>query len=181
MSDIWFISDTHFSHNRVQEFCPNTRPQESLDEHDELLIQNWNRLINKRDRVYHLGDVAFGSIAGTEMLLSRLKGDIHLIYGNHDRALKAPKFSKYFVSRQDYKEIRVDGQKVCMFHYPIHEWNQCHRGAFHLFGHVHASYGQVRGRSLNVGIDNRPGGDMCPWNWDEVKALLDAKEIITHH
>lgn len=181
MSEVWFTSDTHFSHNRIQEFCPNTRMQGTLQEHDELLIYNWNQCVKPGDRIYHLGDFAFGSRESTESVLQRLKGDIHLIYGNHDHVLMTPKFGKYFKSRQDYKEIRLDGHKVCMFHFPIHEWHQCHRGSFHLFGHVHASYGEVRGRSLNVGIDNRPGGDMMPWNWEEVKALLLRKDVIGHH
>lgn len=181
MSNIWFTSDTHFAHNRIQTFCPDTRPQCSLEEHDELLIENWNRCVKRGDRIYHLGDFSFGSVNYTENVLRRLRGDIHLIYGNHDEVLRTPKLECYFNSRQDYKEIRIDGQKVIMFHFPIHEWHQCHRGSFHLFGHVHDTYGSVRGRSLNVGIDNRPGADMSPWNWDEVKAILETKEIITHH
>lgn len=181
MNDIWFVSDTHFHHNKIQQFCRNTRPQGSLDEHDELLIARWNEYIRKGDRVYHLGDFSFGSVEQTETTLSRLKGQIHLIYGNHDEVLRTPKMAKFFSSRQDYKEIRIDKQKVVMFHFPIHEWNQCHRGAFHLFGHVHDTYGAVRGRSLNVGIDNRPNGDLSPWSWDEVKAILDTKDIIEHH
>jgi len=181
MSNIWFTSDTHFGHNRVQQFCPDTRPQCSLDEHDELLIYNWNQCVRPGDRIYHLGDFSFASVEQTERILQRLKGDKHIILGNHDAALAAPKFGNYFASRSLYKEIRIEHQKVVMFHYPIHEWNQCHRGAFHLFGHVHATYGSVRGRSLNVGIDNRPNADMSPWNWEEIKALLDKKEIIEHH
>jgi calcineurin-like phosphoesterase family protein len=181
MSDIWFTSDTHFNHKKVQQFCPDTRPQVSLEEHDELMIYNWNQWVQRGDRIYHLGDFSFGSVEYTESVLKRLNGEIHLIYGNHDEVLRTSKFGKYFSSRQDYKEIRIDGQKVVMFHFPIHEWHQCHRGAFHLFGHVHATYGSVRGRSLNVGIDNRPGADMAPWSWQEIKALLETKEIITHH
>lgn len=181
MSNIWFTSDTHFFHNRIQTFCPDTRPHGTLEEHDELLIENWNRLVKRGDRIYHLGDFSFGSVNYTENVLRRLRGDIHLIYGNHDEVLRTPKLAGHFSSRQDYKEIRIDQQKVILFHFPIHEWHQCHRGAFHLFGHVHNTYGSVRGRSLNVGIDNRPNADMSPWSWEEVKAILDKKEIISHH
>lgn len=181
MSNIWFTSDTHFAHNKVQQFCPDTRSQGSLEEHDELMIYNWNQCVQRGDRIYHLGDFSFGSVEYTESVLKRLKGDKHLIYGNHDQVLRTEKLGGYFNSRQDYKEIRIEGQKVVMFHFPMYEWHQCHRGSFHLFGHVHATYGTVRGRSLNVGIDNRPGADMSPWSWDEVKAILETQEIITHH
>jgi hypothetical protein len=68
-----------------------------------------------------------------------------------------------------------------MFHYPIHEWEQINYGAFHLFGHVHASYQFGRGRSMNVGIDARPKGDMMLWSWEEIKEILLQREIIKHH
>lgn len=181
MSNLWFTSDTHWQHNRVQAFCPDTRFQGSLEEHDEMLIEAWNSRVKPGDRIYHLGDVAFGSSDHTESVLSRLNGHIHLIYGNHDAKLSSARFARYFESRDSYKTIRVDGIKVVMFHFPIAEWDQCHRGAFHLFGHVHASYGTVGGRSLNVGIDNRPGADMAPWSWDEVKAVLEPLPPISHH
>lgn len=178
---VFFTSDTHFAHKRIQEFCPNTRPQDSLIEHDEELIYNWNSCVQKGDRIYHLGDFSFGSREYTEEVLNRLNGNIHIILGNHDRMLEDAKFKRYFASMQTYKEVTLDGIKVCMFHFPIWEWYQCHRGSFHLFGHVHANFGTVRGKSLNVGIDNRPNGDMMPWSWQEVKEFMADKPLIVHH
>ena len=180
-SNLWFTSDTHFAHNKIQEFCPDTRYQGSLLEHDEILIENWNSCVRKGDRIYHLGDFSFGSREYTEALCKRLKGDKHLIYGNHDEVLRTPKFAPYFSSRQEYKEIRVDNIKVCMFHFPIHEWNQCHRGSYHLFGHVHSTYKTVGGKSLNVGIDSRTNPRMMPWHWDEVRANLEHLDNKAHH
>ena len=178
---IWFTSDTHFSHDKIQSFCRYTRFQGSMEEHDTRLISKWNSRVGKGDRVYHLGDFSFGSRAYTEELLPKLNGQIHLIYGNHDEMLRTDRFKKYFASRQDYKEIRIEGIKVVMFHFPVWEWNHCHYGSFHLFGHVHHTYGTVRGKSLNVGIDNRVEGDMLPWSWEEVKAYMADKPIIRHH
>lgn len=177
----WFVADTHWGHNKIQQFCPNTRIQGTLEEHDQKLIDNWNSQVSAGDDAYLLGDVSFAGKERTIEILSQLKGNIHLIYGNHDRQLSGPDFKKFFRSRQDYKTIRVDGIKVVMFHYPIYEWEQMQYGAFHLFGHVHASYQFGRGRSMNVGIDARPDGDMMLWSWEEIKEILLQREIIKHH
>ena len=181
MEDTWFTSDTHWGHSKIQGFCPNTRVQGSLEEHDELLIKNWNSQVKPHDVVYHLGDFSFLSRGLTHGLLCRLNGRIHLIYGNHDEMLRGEAFKEYFQSRQDYKEIRIDGTKVCMFHVPLHEWHHCHKGAFHLFGHVHSSYGTTGGKSLNVGVDNRPEKDMMLWHWDEIKQFMANKPCKPHH
>lgn len=177
----WFTSDTHFNHKSVQRFCPDTRLQGDIFEHDQRLIDNWNELVRDGDQVYHLGDFSFGSNSYTKDVLKRLNGDIHLIFGNHDKMLKGGDFSKFFASRQDYKDIRVDGVKIVMFHYPIYEWDAMHYGAYQLFGHVHRSYKTVRGKSMNVGIDARPNGDMCPFSLEEVREYMKDKPILRHH
>lgn len=179
--NIWFVADTHFGHNRIQQFCPKTRTHGALEEHDQKMIDNWNSQVKRGDQVYHLGDFSFAGKERTIEILEQLQGDIHLIYGNHDRMLQGPEFKKFFASRQHYKTISVEKIKVVMFHFPIFEWEQIQYGAFHLFGHVHSSYSTLRGRSLNVGIDNRPNGDMMLWSWEEVKQELLPKEIIKHH
>ena len=131
--------------------------------------------------MYHLGDFSFATWSNTEEILKLLHGKINLIYGNHDKLLRKDTAGKYFHSRQDYLIPKIDGVKVAMFHYPILEWGSMHHGAFHLFGHVHSSYATIGGRSMNVGIDARPTGDMCPWHWEEVKEFMKDKEILEHH
>lgn len=176
----WFTSDLHFSHKAIQNFCKGTRCQGSLEEHDQRLIDNWKAQVSWADRVFVLGDVSFASAEATEEILSHLTGEIHLIYGNHDEQLRRAKFDKYFASRQDYKKVVIEGQKVVMSHYPMYEWDGMQYGTFHLFGHVHQSYNTVRGKSMNVGIDARPNGDMCLFSWDEVVKFMADKPIIPH-
>lgn len=57
----FFTSDTHFGHANILTFKRDDgsplRPFQSIGEHDEILIQNWNALIKPHDKVYHLGDV----------------------------------------------------------------------------------------------------------------------------
>jgi calcineurin-like phosphoesterase family protein len=51
---------------------------------DETLINNWNKVVDKEDVVFHLGDFAVGGAASWSNLLQRLNGKVYLIMGNHD-------------------------------------------------------------------------------------------------
>lgn len=87
MVDIWVTSDTHFGHTNIISYC--SRPFESVNQMDEALVQNWNKVVKPGDKVYHLGDVYFGQRTkkGDEhwgKFFSRLNGQKRLILGNHD-------------------------------------------------------------------------------------------------
>lgn len=132
---IFFISDTHFGHANMLNFLnydgTRTRPFNSIEEVDELMIQNWNEMVKKEDKIYHLGDVAFGQ--SFDKVMPRLNGIKVLIKGNHDR-LQIGKYAKYF------KDVRgtchIDGNYL-LSHYPIHPDS---KGRFvrGLHGHIHA-------------------------------------------
>jgi calcineurin-like phosphoesterase family protein len=48
------------------------------------MIDNWNDIVKKGDKVYHLGDVFFGSKDEFKSLWPKLNGSKRLIVGNHD-------------------------------------------------------------------------------------------------
>ena len=54
MSNIYFTSDTHFSHNRG--FLYEPRGFSSIEEHDETIVENWNKTIKPEDCIFLLGD-----------------------------------------------------------------------------------------------------------------------------
>jgi len=80
---IYFTADTHLGHKNVIEY--STRPFINAEEMDEVLIKNWNSLVQPCDEVYHLGDFSFHKPAKTAALLNKLNGQKYLIQGNHDR------------------------------------------------------------------------------------------------
>ena len=134
MTNVFFISDTHFGHANMLNFFnydgTRTRPFNSIEEVDELMIQNWNEMVKKGDKIYHLGDVAFGQ--SFDKVMPRLNGKKCLIRGNHDR-LQIGKYAKYF------KDVRgtchIDGNYL-LSHFPIHPDS---KGRFvrGLHGHIH--------------------------------------------
>ena len=82
MSKIFVTSDTHFGHNK--DFIYGPRGFKTVQEHDETIIYNWNRIVDIYDEVYHLGDVMLGDNEHGLECLKRLNGRIHIVVGNHD-------------------------------------------------------------------------------------------------
>lgn len=86
--NIWVISDTHFGHENILTFRDfygrPVRPFNSVEEMDEHMVQCWNMVVKPGDKVYHLGDVFFGSKDRFKTLWPRLKGSKRLVVGNHD-------------------------------------------------------------------------------------------------
>jgi len=174
----WFTSDTHFGHKNILKYCPG-RPFEDIEDMNEGLIERWNAKVDPADHVYHLGDFAFLPHDKTEEVLKRLKGNIHLILGNHDRGFESNDLQHYLQSIQTYKEFPTKkyGKSVVMFHYPIESWNKMHHGAVHMHGHLHSTSGHhpcnVMPNRIDVGVDAHP--DCAPWSWEEIQEALNAQ------
>ncbi len=100
--------------------------------------------------VWHLGDVSFRKNADTVAILKRLHGRIHLIEGNHDNLNGEAKAQ--FVDIAPYRELKIDGRKVVLCHYPLESWNQMAYGSWHLHGHSHGNL-LAFGLRVDVGVD----------------------------
>ena len=61
MSEVFFISDTHFGHKGILTFSGTKefRKFDSIEEHDAELVRHWNSVVGKNDTVFHLGDFCF--------------------------------------------------------------------------------------------------------------------------
>lgn len=178
----FITSDIHFSHKNIMTFCPVTRARfkGDVDFMNEEIIREWNAIVTPRDHTYILGDVAFCNAETAVKFMKRLNGMKTLIVGNHDKKLiKTREFEDCFIDVQDYYSINVDGTKVIMFHYPIAEWDQMHRGSVHFHGHVHGGKTGLEGsRALDVGMD-ATGCVVMPMNVMIARALQG--HIRSHH
>ncbi|WP_410471598.1 phosphoesterase [Faucicola mancuniensis] len=170
MGKIFFTSDLHFSHRNIAKFCPHTRPQPTangdIDTLDSYMIELWNDTVGVDDEVYNLGDLTFShNLREIFDVLKQLNGRHHLIFGNHDDIVQnhLEKFlttqkqdgNPVLSSAQSYLKLQLKEQAktLILFHYPIAEWDGCHKGYYHLHGHIHDRMADIGGRILNVGFD----------------------------
>ena len=172
MSNIFFISDTHFSHHNIIKYC--YRPFSSIKEMDETIIENWNNTVKAGDLVYHLGDFAFVKTADDlEKITKRLNGNIYLILGNHDRQII--KSSNKFVWKRDYARIKVGSQKIILSHYAFRVWDCKHHGSYHLYGHSHGTLPDDEGSySIDVGVDAQ---NFTPISFEQVVEIMGKKKV----
>lgn len=67
--DFW-ISDLHFGHKSALEF--DNRPFKTIEEMDNYMIANWNRVVSDEDTVRIVGDISYRSSLGPIWYLKRL-------------------------------------------------------------------------------------------------------------
>lgn len=157
--NIYVTSDLHFGHKNIIKY--ENRPFNNIEEMDKTIIDLWNKTINDKDLIYILGDFSWYKGEKTNEILKTLKGNKMLIIGNHDKNfLEDKKFNKdLFQEICYYKELKVNKQKIILFHYPIIDWNGKNNGSIHLYGHVHTminkdtEYMKKEYNCFNVGID----------------------------
>ena len=137
----FMIGCTHFGHANIISLA--RRPFESVEEMDQVMIDNWNRVVGKRDTVYHLGDFAMGPGVDPEAYLPRLHGKIIRLQGNHDPIGWG----------ENYMELRRFRRKIVLCHYPIEEWNGYFHEAVHFHCHTHKPVFVSAERRGNVGAD----------------------------
>lgn len=135
MTNTFLISDTHFGHARMLTFKrkdgSRVREFDSVEEMDETMIQNWNKVVKDGDLIYHLGDVCMNK--GALHKLDRLKGRKRLVAGNHD----VPYIKE--LSRVFEKIYGVRPMKCAVLtHVPIHP-RSLDRWEVNIHGHLHGA------------------------------------------
>ncbi len=166
---IFFTSDTHFSHANIIKYC--NRPYSSVTEMNEMLIKNWNDVVTPQDTIYHLGDFAFDNDPGK--FLVRLNGQKFLIKGNHDK--RPVQVLPGWQQVSDYKEIKVEGQTIILFHYAMRVWNKHGHGSWSLFGHSHGSLPDIStSMSIDIGVDSH---GYHPVSFEKLGSLMAKKDV----
>lgn len=170
----WITADTHFGHRLVA----GLRGFDTVWQHDETIVSNWNGVVAPNDIVYHLGDVAMSD--GLDQV-SRLNGRKILIAGNHDKcwhrhskakgirgAMKA--LPEFYAAGFDQVytsgsiELEIDGHRIVLSHMPVEgDHKDTDRYTDRrplpgrlpvLCGHVHEAWRTRDGyQQLNVGLD----------------------------
>lgn len=167
----WVISDTHFGHSNILEYCPWRRTWAgSLAEHDAALIAAWRERVQPEDLVLHLGDVALGAKEYLGEVRRLLPGRIILVRGNHDRshaAMRAAGFEvvcpavriddgdRHWIGRHNPAafSVREAGHAVRLLH------GHCHGNG--LADEIHQA---VRAKARDCSLDAVQSIGPVPWD-----------------
>lgn len=172
MNQPYFTSDTHFGHKNILKY--DNAPFDSIEEHDETIINNWNSVIDNDTPIYFLGDFALCSSEYSESIMQQLNGIKYFIKGNHDDNRIIKLYNKYGTFLGPIHEMRYEGQKIVLCHYAFRVWNKSHKGVWHLYGHSHGSLPEdIHSNSFDVGIMN---WDYTPISFGQVQTKMMFKE-----
>jgi len=190
---IYFTSDPHYWHANVINYC--NRPFASVEEMNEAMISNWNKVVTPDDTVYCLGDFSLAARA-VEVYTPRLNSTKLLVPGNHDFCHSYHKKGRSEENRAKWKAfygqhgwtvlpeqttLDIPGvATVNLCHHPYvfmhpgddkyEKWRPKDDGRWLLCGHVHEKW-KVVGRMINVGVDQ--------WNFAPVPVTEIEKIICT--
>lgn len=154
----FYIADTHFGHENSVKYDARegSRIFSSVEERDNLIIENINKVVTPQDNLYFLGDISYYTPEKTAELLKQIKcHNLFACKGNHDRILKDGRIKKIFQGIYDIKQIEDNGKQVILCHYPIMMFPHQHRGIIHLYGHVHNSLEEHDYQEFLKELDNR--------------------------
>lgn len=156
---LYFISDTHFNHDR--EFLYKPRGFNSLEEMTETIIRNWNDTVTNEDDIYVLGDFFLGNdIDYMQNTLKNLNGKIHLIIGNHDTDRKIEIYcnTSNIFDIQYATMIKYNKRLFYLSHFPTLTatlTSNPDHAIINLFGHTHSKdkFFEDRPYMYNVACD----------------------------
>ena len=145
----YFTSDTHLNQQRTLQL--SKRPFDTLQEMNNTIVQNWNKIVKQNDTVIHLGD--FGDLS----FMDKLNGKIILLLGNYERDDKQfDKRIQPYVKSGKVKlktkpfNLKIGQNTFQLTHQP--SLNVEDRKNFELYGHIHRLQ-VVKKNALNVGCD----------------------------
>lgn len=131
-----YIADLHLGHFNIIKF--DQRPFDSVEEMNETLIKNWNKVVENGDTTYILGDFCWGKESEWIEILDKLNGNKVLIRGNHDLKQMSKPLKDKFLYIKDRHEISDYGKKIILSHYPELAYKSSYNeNVYMLHGHVH--------------------------------------------
>lgn len=172
--NLFFTSDNHFNHAKVIDFC--SRPYNDVNEMNQSMIDNWNKIVPKNGIVFHAGDFMMSSnIFWIKNIVSKLNGHIYLSLGNHDMGNKLYRttFKDVFCEIDHMFYVNVNDERLdrhhinfLICHYPLFSWRSNY---YHLHGHCHSSPNEQKipyhPMRYDIGVDNN---DYSPISYNDL-------------
>lgn len=157
---IFFTSDWHIGHNKTFLYSP--RGFQSIEEHDEAIITNCNKIVKPDDELWILGDLALGDKYEWDKWISALEcNNVHFIIGNHDTNNKINYYIDHGLINEGYASVMKYSKRLSFYlsHYPTLTGNFDFddHPVWNLSGHTHSKAKFPEGRYdapiYNVALD----------------------------
>ena len=158
-NEILFTSDEHYGHSNIIKFC--NRPFSNVNEMDDILIKNHNKIANENTITVHIGDFSFHNVKIIIDIINQLEGKHLFISGCHDKILEnqwnkiiSECQQKLYTTRipEPILNIKVDNISITCCHYAMRRWPASHYDTWHLFGHTHCRL-ESYGKCFDIGVD----------------------------
>ena len=201
---VWFTSDLHLYHDK--EFVYKERGYNSVEDHVQGVLNKINECVGRDDVLINLGDFCLNASQDDfEYVIDNINcQNMYYVNGNHNSRIKqayrkairdnfGDKFDGFDIYPVTYKnitfwgpytEVKIGGQYITLFHFPIDIWNNVRKGWWALCGHCHGNFPEIRpeyekGKILDVGWDNFGG----PVSFQEIQTIMDNKDFLKkdHH
>lgn len=211
MSKTWWSSDIHVNHRSIMRYTPrgevlgfgpqdeneniaNAEVERRIAIHNDWMRDTINAVVQPQDRFYVLGDIFFGDKWHAAHWLSQINCRHKiLVGGNHDD--KMMEFYAANTSQELFEEVhlfgtevKLNGRRIVMCHFPIVEWNAGHHGSWMLHGHCHGNFDYAKAdladkKILDVGWDNaiKVMGQYRPFEMADIEKYMEGRVNITHH
>jgi calcineurin-like phosphoesterase family protein len=126
LSNVWFTSDLHLGH----ELAAKNRGFASVEEHDAAIIYNINKVVNKNDKLFILGDLAMNKQKLEQLSEIRCRNK-ELLIGNHD-LYQTQHYLRWFTKVHGFRKY----ENYWLSHCPVHP-QEMYRTKGNIHGHIH--------------------------------------------
>jgi len=169
ISDFYITSDTWFGRPQILEIAKRTQFA-TVEEMNDQLVKNWNKVVKSSDLVFHLGNFAWEPLTA-RTILKKLKGKIFFLIGNADEALLevAEEFENVVILDHQIVELPQFDSVLC--HYPLEVWNGKSSGTIHFHGHT------VFSHKTDLRVSNRINTCVDFWSYSPIK-FSAIKEFV---
>ena len=157
----WFIADEHYGHTNIIGYT--NRPFKSVQEMNEAMISNHNKVVGQEDVVIHAGDFTLKDKQYAAKIIKRLNGKHIFLKGSHDRWLNK--------NTNMIWEGMIEKQFVVICHYCLRTWARSHYNTWLLFGHSHGKLEPI-GKSWDIGVDNN---NFYPVSFEQIKEIMKKR------
>jgi calcineurin-like phosphoesterase family protein len=157
MRNSWLIFDPHFNHSKIITFKQRDgvtplRDFPTIEEMNERIIENYNKVVRPGDNVYFGGDIG----RDLDEIMPRLPGRRKILPGNHDDE-KLSFYAKWFKKNMSlWKYFTPQGHNIPVnivaTHAPLHKAAFYYKNAYCVHGHIHVAE-ELGNRYLNLACE----------------------------